>query len=69
MLLEDLICNVYTYIECSQDFDIYNRMHKDSTTIENLKAWDDIESAYKEVSGYMTDESIAQIQSYVIHER
>lgn len=72
MSLENLICNAYTFIEFGKSFDNY---YNDSLACCDLSEkeaktrWESVKSDYKEVSHYMSDKSLKEVQQFIIKER
>lgn len=71
MSLENLICNAYTFIEFGKSFDnYYNASFNGELSEEEAKArWESVKSDYKEVFHYMSDNSLMEVQQFVIMER
>ena len=70
ILMEDLICTAYTYIEFDKSFLKYKNNNRNlGYTEEDLKSnWVEVIAAYSTVSEYMADGSIKQAQALVMGE-
>ncbi len=69
MSLENRICNAYAYIEFNYSFDDYEQADTEMRGIMKLiEHWSTIKKDYEDLSLYMSDQSIREMQDYIISE-
>ena len=70
--LENIICNAYTVIEYDFSFEKYYNTPCNNNEFETKqdawKWWETLEKDYKIVSGFLTDNTIIEMQQFIISE-